>query len=357
MTDSLTIKTYWEFLKMTLPAFYGWTFACPALHAMTLQRSLIAAIILACTSMIGLPALGQDYPAKPIRLIIPFAPGGGTDLVGRVMTIKMSSPLGQKFVVENRAGASTTIGSDLVAKASPDGYTLLLCALPHATNPSLLKSLPYDTQRDFSPITLTAKIPSVLVVNVSLAAKSVKELSALSAASAKGLSYSSPGSGTAGHLAMELLKQASGINALHVAYKGAGPQVVAVLSGEVDAAFATISTAKTNVAAGKLRALAMATSSRSQQLPQVPTLAEAGYPGLEAYAWFGLLAPAKTPTSIIQRLNREANVALRLPDVKEMFENDGVEAAPSTPEELAQFISNEIRKWATVIKLAGITPD
>lgn len=302
-------------------------------------------------------AFGQDYPTKPIRLIVPFEPGGGTDRVGRTIASKMSQALKQQIIVDNRPGASTVIGSELVAKANPDGYTLLLCALPHATNPSLLKKLPYDTLRDFSSVTLTAKIPSVLLVHTKVPATSIKDLVALSRSTAAGLNYGTPGIGTAPHLATELFKQASGLNATHIAYKGAGPQVAALLSGQIDLAFATISTARAHVGSGKLRALAIASLQKSQSLPDVPTLAESGYPGFEAYAWFGLLAPAGTPSRIIQTLNREANVALNLPDVRASFEADGIEAAPGTVDALDAHIKRELEKWAKAIRQSRIAPE
>lgn len=302
-------------------------------------------------------AIGQEYPTKPIRLIVPFEPGGGTDRVGRTIASKMSQPLKQQIIVDNRPGASTVIGSELVAKASPDGYTLLLCALPHATNPSLLKKLPYDTLRDFAPITLTAKIPSVLLVAARVPAGSIRELVTLSTSTASGLNYGTPGIGTAPHLATELFKLASGLNATHIAYKGAGPQVGALLSGQIDLAFATISTARAHVGSGKLRALAIASLQKSQSLPDVPTLSESGYPGFEAYAWFGLLAPAGTPSRVIQTLNQQANVALNLREVRTSFEADGIEAAPGTAEALDAHIRREIDKWAKTIRQARIAAE
>jgi tripartite-type tricarboxylate transporter receptor subunit TctC len=299
----------------------------------------------------------QTFPARSVRLIVPFTPAGGADTVARFMVAKMSVGLQQQIVIDNRPGASTSIGSDIVAKANPDGYTLLLCALPHATNPALLKKLPYDTLRDFAPITLTARIPSVLLVHAKLPAKTVKELIALAKAKPQGLNYASPGSGTAAHLAMELFKTATGINATAIPYRGAGPQVTALVAGEVDAAFATLSTARSHLGSGRLRSLAVATLKRSYLLPEVPTVAELGYPGFEAYAWFGLLAPAGTPAAIVDRLNNEANAALTHPDVRQAFEADGIEAAPGTPEALARHIRTEMEKWGKLITQAGIKAD
>jgi tripartite-type tricarboxylate transporter receptor subunit TctC len=261
------------------------------------QRQVSAATVLAAAGafMFSLPASGNEFPNRPLRMVVPFAPGGGADRVGRVLADKMSSQFRQQVIVDNRPGASTIIGSEIVAKATPDGYTLLVCALPHVTNPTLHPKLPYDTIRDFSPVILAAKIPPVLVVHAKVPAKSVKDLIALSKASPSGLNYSTGGSGTAAHLAMELLKIASGLNATHIAYKGAGPQVTALVSAQVDLAFATLSTVRAQIQSGRLRALAVATLHRSPSLPEVPAMSEIGYPGFEAYAWFGLLAPAKTP--------------------------------------------------------------
>jgi tripartite-type tricarboxylate transporter receptor subunit TctC len=321
-------------------------------HAQLAASALVA--VLAGAATFNGPAIGQDYPTKPIRLIVPFAPGGGTDRVGRTIAAKMSLSFKQQVIVDNRPGASTVIGSEIVAKANADGYTLLLCALPHATNPSLLNKLPYDTLRDFAPITLTATIPSVLLIHTKVPANSIKELVTLSKSTGAGLNYGTPGAGTAPHLATELFKIASGLSATHIPYKGAGPQVAALLSGQIDLAFATISTARAHVGTGRLRALAIASLQKSPSLPDVPTLSDSGYPGFEAYAWFGLLAPAGTSPRIVQALNREANVALNLPDVRAAFEADGIDAAPGTAEALDRHIRREIEKWTKAIHQSKI---
>ena len=323
----------------------------------TIRLQPVYALVLAAAGILGcsLPAAGQDFPVKSVRLVVPFEPGGGADRVGRTLADKLSQQMKQQFIVDNRPGASTIIGSDIVSKATPDGYTLLVCALPHVTNPSLHAKLPYDTIRDFAPVILAAKITPVLVVHAKVPAKSVKELIQLSKATPAGLNYSTGGSGTAAHLAMELLKLASGLNATHIAYRGAGPQVTALVGGQVDLAFATLSTARAQIQSGRLRALAVATLNRSASLPDIPAMTELGYPGFEAYAWFGLLAPAKTPAKIIQTLNREAVTALKLRDVQASFDLDGVEAATGTPEEMGAQIKAEIKKWETVIRKAGIT--
>ncbi len=333
----------------------------PAFIALAAWRNRACrGLLLAVTAVWGLQcfphAVAQTYPGKPVRLVVPFAAGGGTDLVARMLALKLSAAFKEQVVVDNRPGAATQIGSEIVARSLPDGYTLLLCALPHATNPSLYPKLPYDTKKDFAPITLAAKVPSVLLVPAALPAKSVAELIALSK-TARGINYSSPGNGTAAHLGMELFKLTSGLNAVQVSYKGAGPQVTALIAGEVDVAFATISTSKPHVMSGRLRALGVASGKRAVQLPNVPTLSEAGYPGLDIYAWFGLLAPAQTPRPILLRLNQESNVALSLPDVRAAFEADGVEATPGTAEQFAKYIDDETARWSKVIKQAAIKPD
>jgi tripartite-type tricarboxylate transporter receptor subunit TctC len=303
------------------------------------------------------PVVGQEYPDKPIRMIIPFPPGGATDRVARTVAAKLSNSLGQQVIADNRPGANSRIATEIASKANPDGYTLLVCALTHVTNPGLFKSLPYDTVKDFSSISLLARTASVLLVHPKVPAKSVKELVALSKSKPQGLNYASAGSGTAAHLGVELFKLATKVNATHVSYKGAGPQVIAMISGQVELGYLTTSTAKPHIESGRLAAIAIAAESRSKSLPSVPTLNEVGFPGLEIYAWSGLLAPAKTPASIIRRLNQDVNKALRLREVLEVYDLDGTEATPGTPEAMTAYIDNEIKKWARVIREAGISAE
>lgn len=313
--------------------------------------------LVCCFSPVYKPALAQGYPDKPVRVIVPFPPGGATDRVARTIAANLSISLGQQVVVDNRAGANSRIGTEIASKANPDGYTLLVCALTHVTNPGLFKSLPYDTVRDFSSITLAARTPLILLVNPKVPAKSVKELVVLSKSKPQGLNYSSAGAGTAAHLGMELFKMASHINATHVGYKGAGPQVIALLSGQVELAFASTSTAKPHVESGRLVAIALAAQNRSKSLPSVPTLTEVGYPGVEIYAWSGLLAPARTPVQIIRRLNQDINKALRLPEVLKNFDTEGIEATPGSSEAMSAYIRSEIKIWTKVIREAGISPE
>ncbi len=321
-----------------------------------MKRSVTLMLICIMASIYK-PVVGQEYPDKPIRMIIPFPPGGATDRVARTVAAKLSSSLGQQVIADNRPGANSRIAAEIASKANPDGYTLLVCALTHVTNPGLFKSLPYDTVKDFSSISLLARTPSVLLVHPKVQAKSVKELVALSKSKPQGLNYASAGSGTAAHLGVELFKLATKVNATHVSYKGAGPQVIAMISGQVELGYLTTSTAKPHVESGRLAAIAIAAENRSKSLPSVPTLNEVGFPGLEIYAWSGLLAPAKTPASIIRRLNQDVNKALRLREVLEVYDLDGTEATPGTPEAMTAYIDNEIKKWARVIREAGISAE
>ncbi len=304
-----------------------------------------------------LPSFAQNYPVAPIQLVVPFAPGGGTDTVGRRLAVKLTQSLGQSVVVVNRPGAATQIGSALIAKSPPDGYKLLMSALPHVTNPALFKSLPYDTVTDFTPISLLARIPSVLLVSSRLPVKSIDELVRLSKSTPNGLNYGSPGQGTAPHLAMELFKEQTGLRATHIAYKGAGPQITALIAGQIDVAFASLSSSQGHVLNSQVRALGIASSNRAKGLPNVSTMAELGFPDFEASAWFGMLAPAHTPRSVVEKLNKEIVIALKAQDLRDAFEAEGIEAVSSSPEELASYIDKEIAKWSKVVKQAGLQPE
>lgn len=317
----------------------------------------VALMLIFCMAAMCKPALGQEFPNRPIRMVLPFPPGGATDRVARTIATKLSASLGQQVIADNRPGANSRIATEIASKANPDGHTLLVCALTHVTNPSLSKSLPYDTVRDFSSIALFARTPLVLTVNPKVPAKSVKELVALSKARPQGFNYASASPGTAAHLGMELFKQATKLDATHISYKGAGPQITSLISGQVELAFLAISTARPHVENGRLVAIALAAQNRSKQLPSVPTLAEAGYPGIEVYAWSGLLAPAKTPATIIRRLNQDVNKALQSQDILKLFDDDGTEVMSGTPEAMSAYITSEIKKWAKVIREAGISAE
>ncbi len=300
---------------------------------------------------------GQAYPAKPVRVIIPFAPGGSTDVVFRILAPRITESLGQPLLVDNRPGGGATIGMDLVAKSAPDGYTLGVANISFGANPSLLAKLPYDTAKDFAPVSLVSIVTMVLTVHPSVPARSVKQLLALAKAKPDGLNYSSAGNGSANHLAFERFKVASGTKILHVPYKGGGPAVVAIVSGETTTIFATIPSAIQHFKTGRLVPLGVSSAKRNAALPEVLTVAEAGVPGYEAIEWQGVVAPASTPAPIIGRLSQVFTKAVTLPEMKERLTAIGADAAGGTPDELAAFIRAELAGWAKVIKESGIRID
>jgi len=303
-------------------------------------------------------AFAQDsYPSRPIKLIVPFPPGGATDIVGRLMAQKLQEALGQPVVVENKAGAGSNIGSEQVAKAAPDGYTLLLGTIANATNMSIYKNMPYDTLRDFAPVTQTMAAPSVLVVTNALPANNLKELIALAKVQPGKLSFASSGAGGSPHLAGELLKLRAGIDLIHVPYKGAAPALVDVVSGVVSMGFKTALSAIPHMQSGKLKPLAVAATRRLAQIPNVPTMAEAGLPDFEVSSWNGVLAPARTPPEVIARLNQELVRILATQDVKDRFAAQAAEPVGSTPEQFRAYIRSEIDKWAQVVRASGAKID
>jgi tripartite-type tricarboxylate transporter receptor subunit TctC len=310
-------------------------------------------LAVACCAAAG--AQAQSYPAKPIRLILPFPPGGGTDVVGRLLAQKLGQALGQQVIVDNRAGAGGRIGTDLVAKSLPDGYTLLLATSSvMGTGPALYQKLPFDMPKDFAPISLVAYTAYVLVVHPSVPAKSVKDLVMLAKSKPGRLTYASSGAGGAAHLSGELFSAMAGVKMIHVAYKGSSPGMFSVVSGETDLMFSNALPALPQVKNGRLRALGATTPQRSALLPDVPTIAESGLRGFEVQQNYGVLAPAGTPREIVLRLNQEVGKAMRTEDAKSRLLADGSEAKVSTPEELERMITVEIAKWSKVIKQAGI---
>jgi tripartite-type tricarboxylate transporter receptor subunit TctC len=301
-------------------------------------------------------SFSQEYPARPVRIIVPSPPAGGTDIVARVLAQHFSKSFGQQFFVENRPGAGNMIGIEAVARAAPDGYTLLMTASTLALNSVLFKKVPYDPVRDFAPITLTATAPNVLLVHPSVPAQSLAEFIALAKAKPGALSYGTPGIGTSPHLSMELLKSMAGIDLQHVPYKGTAAAVTDVIGGQIAATFANALTAKPQVDAGRVRALAITGPRRIDALPGVPPVAEAGVPGYEAMQWYGLLAPAGTSAAIVERLNAEALKALRSAEMKERLAADGAEPLGGSPAEFAALIRRELDKWTRVARAAGIEP-
>ena len=301
-------------------------------------------------------ALAQNYPNRAIKLVVPSSPGGGTDIVARLLGQKMSEQLGQQFVVENRAGAGTIIGNDAVAKSAPDGYTLLMGLSTLAINPSIYTHVPYDALRDFAPISQAVSAPNILTLHPSVPAKTVKDLIALAKAKPGILTFGSAGLGTSPHLSGELFKTLAHVNMVHVPFKGSGQSVISQLAGEIAANFPSLPTAMPYIKAGRLRGLGVTTLKRAQALPDVPSIAESGVPGYEATQWFGLLAPAGTPRPIVDRLYQESARALRTDDLKERMLGEGLEVVAGTPEQFAAYIKSETAKWAQVIKAAGIKP-
>ncbi|MBX9813061.1 MAG: tripartite tricarboxylate transporter substrate binding protein [Burkholderiales bacterium] len=307
--------------------------------------------------MVCVPAQAQTYPVKPIRIIVPFAPGGGADIIARILAQKMTDSWGQQVVVDNRAGASGNIGNELVAKAAPDGYTLLMASSALAINPSVYKSVPYDAVRDFAPITRPALLPNILVVHPSLPVKTVKDLVVLAKSKPGQISYASAGAGTGTHLAGEMFKIMAGVDMVHVPYKGGGAVISDLLGGQVALTFATLPSVMPYVKAGRLRAVAMTTTQRWPGLPEVPTIAESGFPGFEISTWIGLLAPAGTPKDVVGKLHGEMVRILKLPDVRERFESLGMEPVGDTPDQFAQYIRSELAKYAKVVKQSGARVD
>ena len=298
-------------------------------------------------------ARNAAYPTKPIRLIVPFAPGGGSDIVARALGQKLAEAYGQSVVVDNRGGGTIIGPTDAVAKAAPDGYTLLMATSGHVINPSFFAKLPFDAISDFSPVTQVTSQAYILGIYPGVPAKSVKDFIALAKARPGQLNYASGGNGNATHLGAELLKDLAGIDIVHVPYKGGGPALIALMSGEVAMLFSNVSFTLPQIKAGKVRGLAISGAQRSAVAPDLPTVAEAGVPGFELTSWYGVLAPARTPKPIVASLHEQIVKALNAPDIKARLANDGNEGVGSTPEEFAAYIAAEIPKWAKVIKRSG----
>ena len=316
---------------------------------------LLVSVALAITS---LSAGAQAYPAKPIIIVSPFAPGGTSDFVGRVVAQKIMENTGWKMVIETKPGADGQIGSDFVAKSAPDGYTLVLGpSSTHAIQPSVFKKLPYDVLRDFAGITMLGATANIIAVNPAVPATNVKELIAYAKANPGKLNFSSPGTGTSVHISGEMFKDAAGIDLLHVPYKGSGPSMTAVLGGEVQILVENISAAVPNVKAGRLRPIAVTSMTRSNPLPDVPTLNEEGLAGFEVLAWFAMFAPAATPKDIINRLNAEFVKALRDPAVQAQMLSRGLEPRPMAPEEFTAIWRKDVEKYAVIVKKARISID
>jgi tripartite-type tricarboxylate transporter receptor subunit TctC len=316
-----------------------------------------AAAVLVAASAAAHAQSAAPYPVRPIRIVVPQSAGASTDLTARLIGQKLNVVFGQPVIVDNRPGAGSIIGTDLVAKATPDGYTLLVVASSITLNPTLQKNLPFDPVRDLAPITQLSSFPNMLVVHPAVPVKTVKDLIALAKAKPRGINYGSSGTGTGTHLSAELFKYMTGVDMVHVPYKGGGPAVQALLGGQVQLNFATIVSVLPHVRGGKLRAVAVTTAKRSPSAPDVPTIAESGVPGYDHGPWNGFLAPAKTPRTVIARLNEEVARILHTPETRAVFTNEGAEPVGNKPEEFGAIIRDETAKWAKVIRAAGIKAD
>lgn len=317
----------------------------------------VATAVAIVAAGLAAPLHAQDYPNKPIRMIVGFAPGGGTDTTARAISSKLSELLGQQVIIDNRAGAAGNIATELVAKANPDGYTLLLGTIAAlAINPSLYRTkLPFDSVKDFAPIVQVVDSTNILSLHPAVPVTTVKELIAL--AKSKSLNYGSSGVGGTGHLAGELFDTMAGVKMTHIPYKGGGPAMVDLVGGQVQLVYATAASAVPQIKAGRIKGIAVTTIKRSALMPSIPTIAESGLPGFDANNWYGLLVPAKTPRAIVMRLNTEVTKVLAMPDVKSFLFNQGLDAAPGTPEQFGAYIKSEITKWAKVVKDSGARAD
>ena len=307
-------------------------------------------------AMLASPSWAQDFPSKSIKLVVPYAPGGGADSVARIVAKKVSENIGQPIVIENKGGAGSIVGTDLVAKAEPDGYTLLLGQSgPISINPAVYKTLPYDPVKDFAPITMTTAYPYILVVNSDSPAKTLQEFVALAKSKPGALNYGSTGVGAANHLVAELFASKAGLKMTHVPYRGTALAVGDLVSGTLNVVFGDPISVLPHIKSGKLRALAVTSLERSPVAPEVPTVAESGYPGFEALAWHGILAPAKTPPAVVKKLNAEFVKALADPATKELLEKQAMQTVGNTPEVFAAFIQKDIATWKAVAAAANVT--
>jgi tripartite-type tricarboxylate transporter receptor subunit TctC len=318
----------------------------------------ILRIVLAATALLAaVGATAQGWPSKQLRIIAPYAAGGTNDIAARILAERLAQRLGQQVIVENKPGANTRIATEFVAKSAPDGYTLFFCAAPHSTNPGLYEKLPYDTVKDFAPVVHAVTVPLFFLVPSASPIKNAKDLIELAKKEAAYANVGSPGNGSAPHLAIELLNSVSGSALTHIPYKGDAPAIQDLLGGRLGASVDPIAPALPHIKAGKLRAVSVASPQRYSLLPEVPTLAEQGYRGAEAFAWFGLLAPAGTSSEAIARLNGEVNLALKQPEIADRLIGLGMTPVGGTPEQFGAFIRADIDKWAKLIRARGIKPD
>ena len=322
------------------------------------MRTLIAIGIAACASLCTGIVTAQEYPTRPIRLVVPFTPGGTTDILARLLSVRLGEAWGQQVIADNRPGAGGNIGVELTAKSAPDGYTIVMGHIgTFGVNPTLYAKLPYDPIKDFQPVTLIAMVPNMLAVNPSLPAKSVRELIALAKAKPGSLNFGSGGNGSAAHLAGEYFKLLTKINIVHIPYRGTAPAVTDLISGQIGMIITGVPALLPQFKAGRVRGLAVATAQRLTLLPDLPTIAEAGVPGYEATQWYGILVPAATPRAIVNKLHEGIVQMLARPDTKERLAAEAAVPVGNTPEEFAAYIKSEIARWAPVVKASGAKPD
>jgi tripartite-type tricarboxylate transporter receptor subunit TctC len=325
---------------------------------MTSMRVLNAVVCAGCALLfVADGAYGQNYPTRSVRMVVPFPPGGGTDFIARSVAVKLHELWGQPVVVDNRPGATTVIGADIVAKSPPDGYTLLVTPVPFSIVASLRPKLPYEPLKDFEPIALYNTAPLVFLVNPVVPARNVKELIALAKTKPGALNFGTSGTGSSNHLAGELFNTMAGVKVTHVPYKGSAPVLGDLVGGHIDMAVTTLTSAVPLIKSKRVRPLAITSLKRSGSMPDIPTLDESGLKGFQADAWNGLSAPARTPMEIVQKINADVARVLQMPDVVERFRNEGAEPAPMSSSQFRAFVREEIAKWAKVIKFAGIGPD
>ena len=313
--------------------------------------------VLCLAGSMSFPAASADFPVRPVRFIVTFTPGALNDLIARTLAQPLAGIWGQQVVVDNRPGGGTLIGTELGARAAPDGHTLLLAAVSHAINPSVYPKLPYDSIRDFAPVSRIAASPYILIVNPAVTAKTVKEFVALAKAKPGQLSYGSTGNGGSSHLMGVLLGMMAGIDTVHVPYKGLAPALTDLMAGQLHYSFGSYSTVGPHLKTGRLRPIAVTSLKRAASTPELPTIAEAGYPGYEAIPWWGVLLPAATPKPLVTRINADIIRALQAPEVKERFDAQGLEIIGSSPEQFAAHLKAEIARWSNVVKAAGVRPD
>jgi tripartite-type tricarboxylate transporter receptor subunit TctC len=322
------------------------------------MKSALSLLLIPLVCALAVPAYGQSYPSKPVRMIVPYPPGGGNDTFGRLFAAKLGERTGQPFLVENRPGAGTMIGTEAAAKSAADGYTILLSSIAtHALSPNLYSRVPYDPIKDFAPITLLGIAPTVLVINQDLPAQSLQALISLAKSKPGALAYASGGNGTPPHINAEVFKAVAGVDLLHVAYKGGGPALTDLMAGRVHVMLDTAASAMPHVRGGKLRALALSAPKRSAEYPDLPTFAEAGLPQYDTNAWYSMHAPAGTPADIVRRLNRELVAILKDPDILARFKQLSTDPVGNSPEEFGAFVKVELDKYARIIKAAGIKLD